>query len=110
VGGKRWSIAALVALAAGAAASRTGMAAADGRLSTLGRMEVKQVEIGYRPADDGLRVRLHLVSGFAVDHESADPDAAERILAMTQVLASGRARMFVELHQGTVKAFQISVP
>ena len=98
----------VAALTLSAAASRAG--ATPGQVSTLGRAEVDRIELGYRPADDGLRVRVHLVSGLAVEHETVDPDDVERILAMAQIFASGRAKMFVEVREGAIEAFQLSVP
>jgi hypothetical protein len=84
------------------AASQTGIS---------GRVEVKQVEAGFRLGGDSLRVRVYLLSGQALEYGTRDPDEIERILRLIAVFsAPGRSRLFAELEGNTLRSLQVSVP
>lgn len=75
-----------------------------------GKVEVRQIEEAYRLDSHSLKVRVHLVSALAVDYETRNTDDIARILDMTRIYATGRARMFVEIEGGTIRAFHVVVP
>jgi hypothetical protein len=108
-----WHFWAGLALGLGAAAAAGLAARASAQVREMGfygRVEVKQVEAGYRLEGDSLKVRTHLVSGLAVDYDTRDALEIDRLLEMTQTFAAGRSRLFVDLEGGAIKAFQLSVP
>lgn len=75
-----------------------------------GKVEVRQIEEAYRLDAHSLKVRVHLISGLAVDYETRNTDDISRILEMTRIYATGRARMFAELEGGTIRAFHVAIP
>jgi hypothetical protein len=104
---KRVGVVAGVVLALSALALTRPPVAAQSGFS--GRLEVRQVELAYRPGSDALRVRVHLISGMAVEHDARGADV-DRILDMIRLFSPGRSHMFVELEADAIRSFQVSVP
>jgi hypothetical protein len=75
-----------------------------------GRAEVRQVEAGFRLGSDLLRLRVHLVTGQAVEYETRDLAEVERILDLVHVFSAQRTRLFAELDGNTLRAVHVSVP
>lgn len=108
---RSWPLLLAVPLAAatlGLSSSRS--APATFQLGRQGRLQVRQLEMGYRLADDSLKIRAHLVTGMAVDYRTTDAADIDRILKFSELLASGRAQLFVEIEGDAVKAFDASIP
>ena len=103
----RVGVVAAVALALSAVLPARPSVSAQGGFT--GRLEVRQVEAAYRPGSDALRVRVHLVSGMAVEHDARGPDV-DRLLEMIRLFSPGRSHMFVELEANAIRSFQVSVP
>jgi hypothetical protein len=76
------------------------------------KMEVRLVELAStRGPGGGLKVRLTLVGGQALEYVPEDGREADALLRMTDMFVSGRARMFAELDgANTVRAIQIAGP
>jgi hypothetical protein len=84
---------------------------AAGQSGLGGRVEVRQVETGFRLGGDGLRLRVYLVSGQAVEYETRDQAEIERILGFVRIFSgSNRSRLFAELEGNALKGLQVSVP
>ena len=85
---------------------------AAGQGGLAGRVEVRQVEAGFRlGGGDALRVRVHLVSGQAVEYDTRDQAEIERILSFVRLFSSTtRSRLFAELEGNALKGLQVSVP
>ena len=84
---------------------------AAGQGGLAGRVEVRQVEAGFRLGGDALRVRVHLVSGQAVEYDTRDQAEIERILSFVRLFSSTtRSRLFAELEGNALKGLQVSVP
>ena len=79
---------------------------------TTSKVEVRLVELAsVRGQGGGLKVRLTLVGGQALEYVPEDGREADALLRMTDMFVSGRARMFAELDGvNTVRAIQISGP
>lgn len=75
-----------------------------------GKEDVVRIEAAYSPDKDALRIRAHLRSGLAVEYEVEDDTDARRILDMIHVFSGGRARMAVEMSEGSVRTLHVSVP
>ena len=108
---RAWLPVVAVALAAallGAASASSPQAAFQ--LGRQGRLQVRQLEIGYRLADDSLKVRAHLVTGMAIDYRTSEAAETDRILKVTELLATGRAQVFVEIESDAIEAFDVLVP
>lgn len=109
-GSARWVVMVAVLLAAAGEVSSREQAADPRPFGLGGKVEVRQIEQAYRLDGDLLKVRVHLVSGLAVDYETRDATDTSRILEMTRIYATGRARMLVEIEGGMIRAFHIAVP
>ena len=84
---------------------------AAGQAGLSGRVEVRQVEAGLRLGGDFLRLRVHLVTGQAVEYDTRDQAEIERILGFVRIYSNpNRPRMFVELEGNALKGLQVSVP
>jgi hypothetical protein len=84
---------------------------AAGQTGITGRLEVKQVETGFRLGSDALRLRVHLVNGQAVEYDTRDAAEIERVLDLVGVFAApGRSRLFAEVEGNLLKGLQVSVP
>jgi hypothetical protein len=92
----------LVALNAGrVAAQRAGFS---------GKIEVRQIEIGHALGRDTLKIRVHLISGLAVDHDTKNQTDIDRILTLARIFAEGRSKLFAELSGNELTALDVSVP
>jgi hypothetical protein len=78
----------------------------------LGRqgVQVRQLEMGYRLTDDSLRIRTHLVTGMAVEYRTTKAEEIDRILKFSDLLASGRAQLFVEIEATRSKRSTLQFP
>ena len=75
------------------------------------KIEVRLVELASARGQGGLKVRLTLVGGQAVEYVPDDGREADTLLRLVDMFVSGRARMFAELDGGNVvRAVQISGP
>jgi hypothetical protein len=75
------------------------------------KVEVRLVEVGYVLGQGGMKVRLSLATGQAVEFHPEDARDADALLRMTEMFVSGRARMFAELDgSNVVRAVQIAGP
>ena len=79
---------------------------------TTSKIEVRLVELAaVRGPGAGLKVRLTLVGGQAVEYAPEDAREADTLVRMVDMFVSGRARMFAELDgSNAVRAVQIAGP
>lgn len=73
-------------------------------------VELRQVDVGYAVGRPGLKARLTVATGEALEYEVADPRAAEVFLGLTELFMSGRARMFAEVDGREVRGVHVSGP
>ena len=76
---------------------------------SVNRLEVRRVDLGYRLSGEGLKTRLTLITGEAMEYSTEDPGQIDATLRMAEMLTSGRARMFVEAEGTTVHVLQIAI-
>lgn len=101
----------LVAIGIGCATCMWLAAASPAATVATNKMEVRQVELGYALGQPGVKLRLTLTSGQAVEYVAVDAREADAALRMTEMFVAGRARMFTELDgQNVVRALQIAGP
>lgn len=75
------------------------------------KIEVRLVELASARGPGGLKVRLTLVGGQAVEYAPEDGREGDALLRMTDMFVAGHARMFAELDGGNVvRAVQIAGP
>jgi hypothetical protein len=75
------------------------------------KIEVKLVELASPAGQSGVRLRLTLVSGQAIEYVPEDAREADVVLRMTEMFVGGRARMFAEIDgSNVVRAVQIAGP
>jgi hypothetical protein len=75
------------------------------------KIQVRQVELGYAVGQPGLKVRLGLVGGQAVEYQTGDAREADSVLQMVGMFLSGQAQMFAELDgNSVVRGVQIAGP
>ncbi len=75
-----------------------------------GYAQVTRLELAYVPASDEVEARFHLASGLAVNETAISEAAAERLFQAAQVLAAGKARLFVSARNDRVVSWHLSVP
>jgi len=97
----------LAAVTGGLLLAASGREAAS---STVTKIEVVQVELGYAVARPGVKVRLTLASHEAVEYRTEDAAEAEALLRMSDLFLSGRARMFAEVEGNAVRGVAVSGP
>jgi hypothetical protein len=85
-------------------------AAPGAQLGRQGRLQLRQLEMGYVFGDKSLKIRAHTVSGLAVELRTSEAGEIDRILRMADLLASGRARLFVELEGDAIRSLDASIP
>jgi len=76
----------------------------------VNKLLVERVEIGLRLGEPSLRVRLHLQTGQALDHELAGGTEAEYFLELARLAESPGARMFAEVTDGELVGIQTALP
>ena len=76
----------------------------------INKVQVRQVELGYAVGQPGLKVRLGLVGGQAVEYQTWDAREADSVLLMVGMFLSGRAQMYAELDGNIVRGVQIAGP
>jgi hypothetical protein len=96
--------AALGALAAG------WWAAGEARAEVGGYSQVSRLELAYVPDGQALRARVTLVGGQALTSEATSDRDARTLLEMAQVFSQKGTRMFVEVKNGSIVSFQVSIP
>ena len=76
------------------------------------RIEVKQLDMGLSMSEPGLKFRLTLQTGQAVEFRTEDPAQAEAALRMAEIFLSNRGRMFAEIQTrgSVVHGLQIAGP
>ena len=75
------------------------------------KVPVRQVELGYVVGQAGLKVRLTLAGGQAVEYQIGDAREADSVLRMAGMFLSGQAQMFAELDgNNAVRGVQIGGP
>ena len=93
------------ALALAAGASRpTGVRAA------ANRVEVRQFEMAYYPGRSGVRVRLTLLTGEALEFRVDDPVEMDTIQRLGAMFVGGGTRMLVDVDGKSVLSVQIAGP
>jgi hypothetical protein len=78
--------------------------ALDSGAAPANKVEVRRVEVGHVLGRPGLRVRLTLLSGQAVEYRTEDAVESAQALQMADVFFAGHARLFAELDGTTVVA------
>lgn len=73
-------------------------------------VELGRVDVGYAVGRPGLKARLTLASGEAVEYEIEDPAEAQAFLRLTDIFVSGRARMFADVDGRQVRGVHVSGP
>lgn len=73
-------------------------------------VEVRQVDVGYAVGKPGLKARLVLVTGEAVEYPLEDSAEGEAFLRLTDLFINGRARMLAEIDGRTVLGVHVSGP
>jgi hypothetical protein len=74
------------------------------------KVEVRRLDIGHSMGRAGLKIRLALASGEALEYQTDDAASADAILRLADMFLAGRARMFAEVEGGTVRAVSLSGP
>jgi hypothetical protein len=75
------------------------------------KIPVRQVDLGYAVGQTGLKVRLGLAGGQAVEYQVADAREADSVLRMVEMFLAGQAQMFAELDgNNAVRGVQIAGP
>lgn len=104
-------IAGVVAVTIGCAVCAWLAAAPDEADGATNKMEVRLVEVGYAVGQPGVKLRLTLMNGQAVELVAEDAREADAALRMTEMFATGRARMYTELDgRNAVRGLQIAGP
>jgi len=85
------------------------IAAADVGSASTHTLELKQVDVGYAVGTPGLKARLVLASGEAVEYEVGDAEA-QSFLRLAELFLTGRARMFADVDGGHVRGVHVSGP
>jgi len=73
-------------------------------------VEVGRVDVGYAVGRPGLKARLTLASGEAVEYEIGDPSEVQAFLRLTDLFLAGRARMFADVEGRAVRGVHVSGP
>ena len=73
-------------------------------------VELRQVDVGYAVGRPGLKARLTLATGEAVEYEIEDPAEGQAFLRLADLFVSGRARMFADLDGREVRGVHVSGP
>jgi hypothetical protein len=74
------------------------------------RIEVRQVEMGMVLGRPGVKVRLTLQSGQAVEFKTGDSTETEATIRMAEVFLSGQGRLYAELDGNAVQSIQVAGP
>jgi hypothetical protein len=86
-------------------------AAPDEADGATNKMEVRLAEAGYAVGQPGVKLRLTLMNGQAVEYVAEDSREADAALRLTEMFVAGRVRMYAELDgRNAVRALQIAGP
>jgi hypothetical protein len=96
-------VAAAVVAACIAAGSRRASATAP---SVVG---VRQLDIGYRLGEGGLKIRATLVTGEALEYSTSDAREVQAILEVAQACGSGASGMSAVVEASALRAVQCSL-
>ena len=78
---------------------------------TVNKTLVRQLDLGYRLEDGGLKIRATLVTGQAVEYETRDAGTIDALLRIAELHASRHGRLFAEvLSDGRFRGLDVSVP
>jgi hypothetical protein len=105
-----WTVLLAVSLAATTLGLSLGSAGTAFQLGRQGRLQVRQMEIGYRLGDVSLKVRAHTITGLAIEYRTSEPAEIDRIMKFSELLAGGRAQIFIEIEKDTILTFDATVP
>lgn len=72
------------------------------------KIEVRNLELGYVLGRSGVKVRLTLQTGEAVEYRTEEAAETEVLLRIADMFLSGHARMFAETDGSIVRAVSIS--
>jgi hypothetical protein len=74
------------------------------------RVEVRQLEMACYPGKPGVRIRLTLATGQAVEYRADDPVEIETIQRLGAMFVAGGTRMFADVDGSTVLSVQVAGP
>lgn len=77
--------------------------------SFVNKLRVLQLELAYRLDGGGLKARVTLATGEAIDFEVAEPAVIDRVLRIAQIFSSG-ATLFAEVQDRKVKSLDLAMP
>ena len=76
----------------------------------VNKVQVRELDLGFRLDDGGLKIRATLVTGLGVEYETRDAATIDALLRIAELHASGRAQLSAEiLSDGRFKSLDIAV-
>ncbi len=73
-----------------------------------GKVEVRRFEAAHTIGRPGLKVRLTLQTGEAVEYQVDEGNEADLTMRLAEAFLSGHARMYAEVDGAVVRAIQVS--
>jgi hypothetical protein len=80
------------------------------RGAATSKVEVRRLDIGHSMGRAGIKIRLVLASGEALEFQTDEAAETDTILRLAETFLASRARMFAEVEGGAVRAVSLSGP
>jgi hypothetical protein len=86
------------------------LAAPERAMTAATKVQVRSIDVGHVRGQPGVKVRLTLHTGEAVEYRTEDAADTTAVLRMAEIFLAGNARMFAEVDGAAVRAIQVSGP